>query len=264
MFINSFGGYVDSFNAECLAYTGSNDTKDEASKNRWAYLICFARLIFSNEANMRKVFNGNDIKKISSGGDKIIGRTHNKEETQFVPHFTAFCMLNDIPKIDPMDDAVYERLEYCEFKKQFVKTPTEIYHIQADPDLDEKIRQPKFIRGFIHLILDGYKYFLEHGQPKFNACAKDEWTEGDRKDKNLKELLHNEFDITNNKNDFVSVAEMNKFRNKYKKDFLTVSNKRFNEIIQELFKISQTRKGKECVRGWAGIKQKTNDTDWFN
>ena len=31
MFINSFGGYVDTFNTECLAYTGKNDTKDEAS-----------------------------------------------------------------------------------------------------------------------------------------------------------------------------------------------------------------------------------------
>lgn len=256
MFINSFGGYVKSFNAENMAYTESTDTRDEASKNRWAFLIRFARIIFSNEVNMKKVLNGNDIKKMASGGDKIVGRTHFKEETQFVPHFTPFCMLNDIPSIEPMDDAVYGRLVYCEFKKQFVDEVTEEHHIKADLQLDDKIRDPKFIRGFIHLILDGYKYFLEHGQPEFDAIAKDEWTEGDRKDKNLTELLHNEYEITHNRDDFVAVSDMKKFRDKYKKDFSTISNKRFNEIIQEAFKIRQTKKGKNNIRGWVGLKQK--------
>jgi hypothetical protein len=253
MFINSFGGYVKNFNAENMAYTDKTDTRDEASKNRWAYLIRFARIIFSNEVNMKKVLNGNDIKKMASGGDKVVGRTHFKEETQFVPHFTPFCMLNDIPSIEPMDDAVYGRLVYCEFKKQFVDEVTEEYHIKADPDLDEKIRDPKFIRGFIHLILGSFIYFLENGQPEFDAVTKEEWTEGDRKDKNIIELLKNNFEITNINKDFITVSDMNKFRNKNIKDSI-ISNKRFNEIVYEAFKIRQAKRN--GVRGWIGIIQK--------
>ena len=54
---------------------------------------------------MKKKMDGNDIKKHSSGGDKLTGRTHQKEEIHFTPHYTPFCMLNDIPKIAPMDKA---------------------------------------------------------------------------------------------------------------------------------------------------------------
>ena len=257
MFENCFGGYIKNFNAESMANAGKNDTKDEAARYRWMYLIRFARIIFSNEVNMKKDFDGNCIKKLASGGDKAVGRTHNKEETAFKAHFTPFCMLNDIPKIDPLDDAVYERLFYFEFKKQFVKNPTEEHHIKADPDFEETIQDPKFIRGFTHLILDGFQYYLKHGQPEFNRVTKDEWTDGDRKDKNITELLHSEFDFTGKKEDFIAVAEMANFRNKYKKEFMPISNKWFNDIVESTFKIKQERKN--TSRGWFGLKKKEID-----
>ena len=72
----------------------------------------------------------------------------------------------------------------------------------------------------------------------------------------LSELLENEFEVTYNVADFVTVPDMNKFRNKNKKEFFTISSKRFNDLVYETFKIRQTSKGKHCVRGWVGIKQK--------
>ena len=69
--VNSFGEYVSSFNAENLSYNKSST--DEAAKLRWAMLLRFKRLIFSNEIKNTVELNGNDIKKISSGGDTLIG-----------------------------------------------------------------------------------------------------------------------------------------------------------------------------------------------
>ncbi len=83
----------------------------------------------------------------------------------------------------------------------------------------------------------------------------------DKKDKNIIELLHCKFEITNNYNDFVTVSEMRKFRDEHRKEFLKMSNKQFNVIIQNVFKISQTRKGKKCTRGWIGLKTKDNKCD---
>ena len=60
---------------------------------------------------MKKNIDGNAIKKHSSGGDKLTGRTHGKEEVHYTPHYTIFCLLNDIPKIEPMDKGVENRID---------------------------------------------------------------------------------------------------------------------------------------------------------
>src|SRR5690606_23238353 len=106
---------------------------------RWSLLVRYCRILLSNEVNMKKKLDGNAIKKHSSGGDRLIARTHNKEEVSFTPHYTILCMLNDIPEIEPMDAGIIKRLEYIEFpfvlvdkqdvnKKKFYK--------EKDPNLD--------------------------------------------------------------------------------------------------------------------------------
>ena len=58
MFISCFGGFIKNFNAECLACAAKNDTHDEGSRNRWAYMVRFARILFSNEIKMDKKLDG--------------------------------------------------------------------------------------------------------------------------------------------------------------------------------------------------------------
>ena len=77
---------------------------------RWALLLRFKRIIFSNEMKSSSELSGNMMKKVSSGGDELVGRTHNQEETPFVPHLLYFCMANDIPKITPFDNAINDIL----------------------------------------------------------------------------------------------------------------------------------------------------------
>lgn len=262
MFSNCFGSFVQQFQAENLAYNEKSG-QDEAQKNRWAYLIRYARIIYSNEANMKKTLDGNAIKKVSSGGDKMTGRTHHAEEESFVPHFTPFCMLNDIPEISPLDDAVYGRLVYYEFEKQFVEKPTEDYHIAMDPKLDDKIRSKKFIRGFTHLMLDAYNYYLKHGQPEFDQRAKEEWTAEGLKDKNLASIIEESFNITKDEKDYILATEFTEFRNRNKKEFSTISNKRFAEVLKSMG-VVPGRVGKKGTRVWKGIQKIVAIDDDYN
>lgn len=254
---NAFGGYVGYFNAESFAYTSSKDTKDEAAKMRWALLLKSARILLSNEVNMKRSLDGNCIKKHSSGGDKITARTHGKEETQFIPHYTIFCMMNDIPKIEPMDEAVVKRLEYIEFPFKFVdedeKGKKPFYKVK-DLDLDKKILKASFIRGFIHIILDGYKDYLENGMPEFDSEVKENWTAENKQNNEIIDKIKENYEITEDDNDIVTIQEFKKFREDNKKIFRTISPQKFNEILrEELELVEGPRTNGRC---WKGIKKR--------
>ena len=253
MFMTCFGSFIQQFNAENLAYNDKNSSQDKAQKNRWALLIRFARIIFSSEVNMKVTLNGNDIKKVSSGGDKLIGRTHHKEEVQFIPHFTPFCMLNDIPEIMPYDGAIKDRLVYYEFPKQFVsKIEDPSYQVELDQKLDEKIKSDKFINGFIHLMLDSYKYFLIHGQPTFNVTAKENWSDGDNKDDQIMNLINSNYTITGNETDIIKISDFNIFKKSHKKTFEGIS---LNRVTEMLSKAGVTKgMGTKGIRVLKGIR----------
>lgn len=253
----AFGGYIGNFNAESLAYTSSNDTKDEAAKMRWSLLVRYCRILLSNEVNMKKKLDGNAIKKHSSGGDRLIARTHNKEEVCFTPHYTIFCMLNDIPEIEPMDAGVMRRLEYIEFPFVFVDKQDvnkKKFYKEKDPNLDLIITKQSFINGFIHIFLDAYKEFLEEGMPEFDQEVKNNWTTESQQQNRIIELINEYFDITNDMSDTVSVADLRKFRNNNKSTFHTISVKRFNEILEKDLGLVSDRT--TSIRFWFGIKKK--------
>lgn len=254
-----FGNYIGSFNANSLAVKSKNDSGDEAQKWRWAYSLRFKRIIFSCEASMNQTIDCDNIKKLSSAGDTLQGREHFQNEQAFIPHFIPFCMLNDVPKFTQIDNATYERLKYVEFKKQFVENPTEKHHVQADIHIEKKFKEEKFISGFIHLILDAYQYYLENGQPEFDQLTKEEWTIEGRQDTSMVDVLKLHFEKTTNENDFISVNDMTTFRKNLGKEFNTISPKRFNEMIQLAFGLTQIRKGKQGTRGWSNLIKKAND-----
>lgn len=257
MLENAFGDYIGNFNAESLAYSSKLDTKDEAAKMRWALLLRFRRILLSNEINMKAELNGNAIKKHSSGGDKMIGRNHGNSEVPFNPHYTIFCMLNDIPKIEPMDEATLKRLEYLEFPYKFVdeneKDNREYYKVR-DPELNAKITRESFIRGFIHIILDGYQDYLDNGMPEYDQDVKKKWTTENKQNVEIISKIKEYYDITQNKKDTVSIQDMKKFKETHKKVFKTISPHRFDEILSEELELTKGRNAQ--VRCWTGIKKK--------
>lgn len=260
MLQDAFGKYVGNFNAESLAYTSAIDTKDEGQKMRWALLVRFSRILLSNEVNMKKNLDGSAIKKHGSGGDRLIGRNHGGKETSFTPHYTIFCLLNDIPQIEPMDEGVIKRLEYLEFPYVFEAKENignKPYFKEMDENLDEKISEESFIQGFIHIILDGYKDFLENGMPEFSKDVKQKWTEETKQQDEIINLIKESFDITNDKKDTISVSDINLFKKQNKNIFSTISPHRFKEILKDELNLTEGRTS--AGRFWEGITKKINN-----
>lgn len=249
IFIKCFEDYIGTFNCEDLSYNKGD--RDEAANNRWAYLVRYKRILFSNECNMEKSLNSNSIKKFSSGGDKIIGRVHHGNEAEFSPHFHLFCMLNDIPKITPIDGAIKNRLQYFSFNRRFVDNPNEDEN-KLDPDIDSKIDTKKFRDGFVHLVLDAYQYYLENGQPEFDEELKEGWIDdGDPNSlSGAKRIILENYEITKNSKDKVQISEIRNFKDR--SGITQISNPKFNSIFIELG-AKQSRSGSK--RFWCGIKK---------
>ena len=203
---SSFGDYAGSFNAENLAYR--NTSQDEAQIMRWALLLRHKRIIFSNEMKSTVELNGNMIKKISSGGDLIIGRSHCKEETSFVCDFLAVCMSNDLNNIKPYDQAVSKRVRVIPYEKEFVDEPTNDMELKKDPNIEKEMTTELFKRVFMMMVILRYDQFVrdENGvevEPEEVINAKRDWTGDDGGKHKYVQKFIDDYEITNNEKDYV-------------------------------------------------------------
>jgi len=203
----SFGDYAGSFNAENLAYR--NTSNDEAQLMRWALLLSFKRIIISNEMKSTAELNGNMIKKISSGGDKLIGRNHCKSEQEFMTHFLAICFANDVPKIKPYDNAVDNRVRVINNNKQFVdEEPANENELKKDYNLGEEMKTLKFQRCFIGLLIrEYYHHNISPNliEPDAVKQAKQDWFQPEN---NIIEKFKTDYEITDNTDDYVKSSEL--------------------------------------------------------
>jgi phage/plasmid-associated DNA primase len=258
---NSLGGYFGSFNGESLAYR--NCSQDEASQMRWVMLLRYKRLIFSNEMKSTVELNGNMIKKISSGGDSIIGRNHGNVETDFVPQFLTVCMANDINKIKPYDKAVSNRTRVIPFNRQFVEEPSNEFQLKKDLNITDEMETPLFQRVFVGLLIRRYMKYVNSGkvevEPAEVVLAKNEWI-GDENEVGFVSQFLTDFEITNNVKDFVPSSYIDEW---LKHKNLGVSMKCFGAelkkhcIISKFTNVSSKDKkinGKN-VKAWFGIKK---------
>lgn len=256
----SCGDYFGSFNAENLAFR--NTSTDEAAQMRWCLLLRFKRIIISNEMKSTLELNGNMIKKISSGGDELIGRTHCAEEESFITHFLPICFSNDMNKIKPYDNAVDNRVRVISYKKQFVDgTPKDENEISKDYNIENEMKTLRFQRVFIGLLMKQYIDYSEMETPPIEPeevkDAKKEWIEPEN---NIIESLLNDFEFTNNPDDFIKSQDL--------QDWLTNGNKgisikrlavdlkkyiskhKLDNVVNKLKKI-----GGKATQCWFGIRQ---------
>lgn len=259
-FTNAFCGYVGIFNAECLS--SKHSSNDEAQQNRWAFLLRHVRLLFSNEIKTEMELNGAAIKKHSSGGDGLVGRVHGGLETTFVPHYKLVIYANDIPEIKPYDDALETRVEVFSYRKTFVDNPTNEFELKKNNELENEINTLKFKRGLINLVIERYGEFMKNEKvsiPKEMEGNKVEWI-GDTT-RNMVENFLTEFDITDNKDDYVLSSEMvdwlclSKLGVSFKKFSIElkkyISIKKYANVKPNTKKIKMT-----TVNVWLGVKSK--------
>lgn len=257
-FRQAFGEYVGTFNGENLAL--KNSTGDEAQALRWALLLRFKRIIISSEMKQQIELNGNMIKKISAGSDELIGRGHGKNEEAFYPHFLGLCFANDLPPIKPFDDAVEERLKVFGFTKQFVKEPTNEFELKMDSNLDKELETLEFKKAFVNLIINDYFNYLDDGmldEPLEVSQSKADWVD---EENNILVKFKQDFELTNDVNDFVKSSVIQEW---IKKTKLDTSMKKFGMLMKKeclLKKLDKIESKVKKIAGktpqvWVGIKQ---------
>jgi hypothetical protein len=145
------------------------------------------------------------IKKISSGGDNLIGRNHCKAEEEFITHFLAICLANDIPNIKPYDDAVDGRNRVVSYKKTYVNEPTNELGLLADPNIESEVKTIAFQKAFIGLLIHQYAFNYNLIEPVDVINAKKDWI---TEDKNVIDTFKYDFEITNNETDFIASKQI--------------------------------------------------------
>jgi phage/plasmid-associated DNA primase len=221
------------------------------------------RILCSNEVNNKVQLNGNFIKKISSGGDELTGRTHGGEETNFTTHFLAICFMNDLPEIKPYDRPVDNRVRIINWNKTYVDNPTNDDELQKDPNIEIEIKSERFQRVFIGMLIQRYYQFMQSGRientPEEVINAKINWI-GEETEMNIINKFANEFEITNNINDYlpsykieywIKQEKYNTTMKKFAMDLNKYCTKRgFNNIINKGKKVN----GKN-IQCWFGVKE---------
>jgi len=268
-----FGDYVQDFNGECLTHN-KNSTREEAQELRWAMTLKHCRIIMSKELKMTRPLDGETIKKHSGGSDALVARGHGGNEHKFNVQYTPFCMLNDIPEIIGFTEVVERRLEYIEFPYQFVDKEeytkdNENKQLLRDYDLMKKMREPRFIRGFMYILFDAYQDYLINGMPKFDKEAKERWTADTKQKDELNDIFEKKFHVTNDPNDFVSVSDINNFKKRFidgGKTSITISLKLFKDFLLNKLKLIESRKkiNTQNIRVYLGVKKRaiTDDIDF--
>ena len=264
----SIGDLFGSFNAESLAHRESS--QDEAQIMRWVLLLRFKRIIISNEMKSGMTLNGNFIKKIASGGDLLIGRTHCKEETEFITHFLAIVLDNDMNPITPYDDAVDNRVKCLTFTKSFVdREPQNELELRMDLNIKEELKTLRFQKCFVGILIKAHMEFMGNNKVQFEPdCVKNSKKNliESTTDKNPLNILLRDYEITNILTDFVKSKDLQDWINEKKLGIsITKLGRELNKYatinkLENLHNLDKKIAGK-TNKVWIGIKEREEDCD---
>ena len=102
---NSFENYVGTTNSENFLFKAGQS--DSAKSLSWLVPFEFKRLCITNECSKdtegKIRINGNILKKLTSGGDRIEARQNYKDEINFKIQARPIIFCNDLPPISPAD-----------------------------------------------------------------------------------------------------------------------------------------------------------------
>lgn len=265
--LNTFGDYIGTFNGENLCI--KNSSADEAQLMRWAYLLKYKRIIFSNEMKNESILSGNMMKKVSSGGDTLVGRIHGGEEKPFIPHFNVYCNANDLLEIKPFDSAINDRLNIISYKKKYVDNPSNEFELQKDHNLEEELKSHKFIEAFQFILFDSYLKYVKNGKKEYIPDAvkncKTEWVGDEAENTTINKFLES-YEITNNVEHFTKSADIDLW---IKENKLNISITKFSMELKKYCSIkkfsnieSKNKKmAGKVIKVWVGINKFVDDDE---
>lgn len=256
------GGYIGTWNGANMCYK-SNSQSDEAQKQRWIYLLRFKRIIISNELTIGGLgLDGNILKKLSNGGlDTLVAREHCSNEKQFKIGFLPILFAQDLDVIKPCDDAVMNRLRAINYKKVYVEEPSNEFELKIDTNFENEIQTLEFRMAFISLLIKTYTTWNKEGRNEEEPeCVKIAVKEIVGTDTNIIDAFLNDYEITNNEDDFIKSDDITKWL-KISKKLVTLT--KFGLEMNKYCKINKFENinsgkfkkiGGKSYRGWTGIR----------
>ena len=252
---NTFQNYVCSINANSLKVDKNNG--DEAKKLSWLYHAQYARVLLGNEIANNNIIDGNLIKKICSGGDKIQMRCNYTNEINIRIQGTLILFNNDMPKCEPAD--VFQKLVAFSLPSKFVDEITEEDEIKnphyklSDSNIKQFVNNKEICEAFIHIIIDSYqskKVKLIENQQNFidNFKTDDEF-----------DLFNKNFEITKNNDDRIKSSDIQEW---IKKNNIPMSMAKISNYLTNRGCVHGTHKfNNKAFKGYKGIKSLEITTD---
>lgn len=207
---NAFGEYCGEFNGNSMI--GKSYDTESSTELRWVIDIASRRFAMSSEIKTRNssAIDGNMLKNVVSGGTDFLKACRKYENDQSIMNkSTLFMFAQDLPSIDPPDDAVRDRLRVCEWSYSYVDEPKKPYEKKRDRSILEKLADPAYGDAFFWLIVQEYeewrqKEFVEPARAEVELHARAELI----KEVDFEAVLLEEYEITNDEKDTVPFDEL--------------------------------------------------------
>lgn len=212
---NCYGNYIRTSNSSNFVY--KKNVADSAKALSWLIPLEFSRLCITQEIKPNEILDGTMVKKFCSGGDYMEARNNYTNEKEFRIQCSLLICCNDEPTMEPADAKDFA-IQY-QMKSKFIdddylekdKIPTFKYYKKED--IKELLSDSDIVNEFINIIFEAYNNKVEY--PKEIKKENDDVKEDDDYNK-----LFDLFEITNNKDDFISNEDL--------RAYLKTSNIPFN------------------------------------
>ena len=232
----------------------NNNGADAAKQLSWLKAIAGKRGAFSSEPPMNVTLDGNAFKAVVSGGDPMTVRSNFKDEEVMRNRATLFIFANDVPKFNPCDDAVLDRIGgviemHVEFKTE--PDPSNPRQKRRNDAIKSAFDAPEMQDAFVAHLLAAYRVFLRVGHvvPHQVKHSMSEWIEFEG---SLKSMLEEKYSITGNAEDFVPYKDLRKFLVEERR--LAYSDTKLGKELTALgIPVHKKKVGRVTVKGRVGL-----------
>ena len=212
----AFGEYCCSFNGNSMI--GKSYDTESSRELTWVLGIASRRFAMSSEIKTRNddgkrattAIDGNMLKNIVSGGTDFlqVRRLHENDQT-VMNKATLFMFAQDLPAIDPPDDAVRDRLRVCEWSYSYVSEPKKPYEKLRDVSILDKMSNAEYGDAFFWLMVQEYEAwrktdFVEPARAEVELLARAELI----KEVDFEGVLLEGYEITKSESDYVPFDEI--------------------------------------------------------
>lgn len=163
---NAFPGFVGTVVNNNLIYT-HQASGDQAKYRSWMIAVRHCRFNFTSEMKIDNSIklDSNVLKEMSNGGETLLARQNNQDETEFILHGMCWTFANDIPHIQNIesDDALHNRIVFIPMKYRYLvgdkyeKRKSEPNVRKGDDTIKSWIQEPHVSAAIAYMICKSYR-----------------------------------------------------------------------------------------------------------